>query len=144
MGASTIIEHQLYVERLWRALRDRGLEAFLELVPEDSVWELLAGDGRVMRGREELRAYYCDGPEPRNLDDAVAYGFEQIGECVLVTGSLRRHSDRGFRDAQVAWVYFFDDGTLVRSTGYPTTAAAREAIAAHAAGRRSDPSRNGG
>jgi ketosteroid isomerase-like protein len=119
-----------YVRRLWRTLHRSGLDAMLDLVPPDVVWEPLRATGRALRTHDELRAYFAELDRDGRPQEATVYTFECLGSSVLVTGTLRDFNGGAFSDSQLAWVYFFEDGRLVRAVGYHTDAEARAAIAA--------------
>jgi ketosteroid isomerase-like protein len=123
-------DHVDYVRRLWRTHERQGLDAMLALTPPDVVWEPLRGEGRALRSHDELRAYMAELRREGRSQDARSYSFESVGDCVLVSGSLRDVEPHGFRESQPTWVYFFRGGRLVRATGYPTEADARAAVAA--------------
>ncbi|MGZ4203557.1 MAG: hypothetical protein ACXVRH_16030 [Thermoleophilaceae bacterium] len=113
--------------RLFDAFEHGGIEAVIRLAPADVVWEPFGAEqGFDTQGG--LRAWQ----DERNRRVA-AYEFEEIGDCVLITGSRREdHPLGGFAESQLAWVYFFDGDRLVRAAGYGDESAARDAIATHA------------
>lgn len=119
------------VRRMWRAFDRQGLDAMLSLVPPDVQWEPIAGGGTVLEGRDELRAFWEDASRAGRSSSARAYRYEQIGTCVLVTGTLRESDSTGLRDTQPTWVYFFDGEQLRRAVGYRTRGDALAAVKAH-------------
>jgi ketosteroid isomerase-like protein len=119
------------VKRIWRAFDRQGLEAMLSLVPPDVQWEPIAGAGAVLNGRDELRAFWAETTRAGRSSSARAYRYQQVGTCVLVTGSLRESDPTGLRDTQPTWVYFFDGEQLRRAVGYRTRADALAAVQAH-------------
>jgi hypothetical protein len=118
-----------YVRELWRRFTERGLDAVLEIVPDDVVWEPLAAEGRVLRGPDELREHLARLEREGRPNRAESYAFEEVGDTVIVTGSMRQFHEHGFHDRQPAWVYWFSEDRLVRVVGFPSYGAARAAIA---------------
>jgi hypothetical protein len=108
------------VERLWAVwARTRDVEQVLALVDPDVEYHLLGASGRVLRGSEELREWFTGLAATEEQQDADAYAFEEIGDCVLVTGTLRKWTGRGFLDSQPAWLYCFDGkGRLTTMRGF--------------------------
>jgi hypothetical protein len=113
-------ENVAYVESLCLAYADRGLDAMLELAPSDVEWIPRLGEGRVLRGSEELRAFMsARSPEPVPRPAQIS----ALGDHVLV-----RFESPG-RDPYALWsVYLFEDSRLVRAISFD-----REAVALNAA-----------
>ncbi len=112
-----------FTRRLFEAFEHGGIDAVLALAPADVLWEPF-GAQAVIDTQEGLRAWQVN----RRV---AAYEFEEIGSCVLITGSRREdYPDGGFAESQLAWVYVFAGERLVRAAGYGDEAAARAAIAA--------------
>jgi ketosteroid isomerase-like protein len=118
-----------FVERLWRTLEREGLDAMLELVPDDVVWEPVQAGGRGFRGHDELRGYFAETEAEGRLIETVTYDMEPIGDHVLVSGSMRVHEGSALEDTQPAWVYYFEGERFVRAVGYASVTEARGAIA---------------
>lgn len=114
------------MRELFRVYESDGVDAMLELVPDDVVWTPLV-PGRGLIG-DELRTYLQD--EARRGDDRehVVLDYEEHGDHVLATGSLQVRSRDAHLDVQPCWVYRFEDGRLRTMTAFPTRAAALDAI----------------
>ncbi|HEY5142213.1 MAG TPA: hypothetical protein VII98_01810 [Solirubrobacteraceae bacterium] len=114
-----------FARHLFEAFEHGGIDAVIHLAPPDVVWEPF-GAQQGFDTQDALR----DWQDERNRRVA-AHEFEEIGDCVLITGSRREdYPGGGFAESQLAWIYFFDGERLVRATGYGDESAARSAIAA--------------
>ena len=102
------------VRELWtvyeREGHEAGVEALLEMCHDDAEFRFYAMDGKVLRGGNELRAFYRDA----NADvSASPYSFEEDGDTVVVTGWVRVVRAGGaLADAQVRWEYVFREGKI--------------------------------
>lgn len=123
------------VRDLWAAYGKRGIEGMLALVPDDVEWAPIAGNGRTFHGSYEIRTFWLAQESDGKHENAVPHHYEQEGEAVLVSGSLRQFSTQGWSDTQPVWVFFFREGRLRRAQGFESRAAATEAIQAHNATR---------
>lgn len=133
MSEQTVIGGTLaeVVRDIWAAFERHGLDEMLSRVPEDVEWCPVAGDGRVFRGSSEVRAFWASEESAGKRERAVPHRFEQDGETVLVSGSLRQFAPHGWADSQPLWVFFFRDGRLRRAEGFRTREDAMAAVAAH-------------
>jgi hypothetical protein len=120
-----------FVRELWEAYDRHGIEAMLERVPDDVVWQPVAAGGEPMRTKDELRDFWTRLEAAGGREQAVAYRYEQEGECVLVSGSLRQFGPHGWSDSQPLWVFFFREGRLCRAQGFRSRNDATAAVAAH-------------
>lgn len=117
------------VRELFRVYEAEGVAAMLELVPDDVVWTPIV-PGRSLVG-DELREYLVAERERGEAREYQVLEFEEHGEDhVLAFGSLQVRSRDVHLDVQPCWLYRFEDGRLRSMTGYPTRAAALQAIAA--------------
>lgn len=112
-----------YLE-VWR--RD-GLDAFLELVPEDVEFVPYTGNGRALAGKAPLRDFWQGVAARGEHVDVDVVELEALDDDnVLVTGTLtRRHADGSSTD-RLAWLYSFREGRLWRASGHASAAEARE------------------
>jgi hypothetical protein len=113
-------ENVAYVQSLCLAYAERGLDAMLELAPSDVEWIPRLGEGRVLRGSEELRAFM------------TARSPERVPRPARIS-ALRDHVLVRFespdRDPHALWsVYLFEHSRLVRAISFD-----REAVAVKAA-----------
>jgi ketosteroid isomerase-like protein len=133
MGQTKVSESSYadIVRGLWSAWERHGLEAMLALTPPDVEWQPVASDGRVLRGAEEVRAFWARQEAGGIREQAVPYRFEEQGDVVLVAGSLRQFAAHGWSDSQPVWGFFFEDGRLRRAVGFRSRAEAREAMNAY-------------
>jgi ketosteroid isomerase-like protein len=128
--------------RRWFALFAAGdLDTLFAEVPDDVIWEPY-GAARRLEGTAAVRAYFADHPTQRSK--AHPYSFEQLGRCVLVSGSLRVADAGELAEVQLAWLYVFDDGgRLRRATHFHSAADARAAAAALDRAPVSEPAAGG-
>jgi uncharacterized protein YbcI len=70
-----------FVHLLWRAMLEEGIDAVVDLVPADSRWRPGGEQGPLLRGVQELSAYW-DGRDEQ-MPEPVA--MEAHGDDVLVT-----------------------------------------------------------
>jgi len=110
------------VKELWTAFSEEGVEGLIAKVDPGVEWVPHRAKGRVLRGPDELRAYFADLRRRGEVIEVAPYSFETRGEAVLVSGHVRMRGTDGITDSQVHWVYRFDAGRLVRAEAY----AARE------------------
>jgi ketosteroid isomerase-like protein len=113
------------VKGAFALLGEDGLEAALEHLlshAHDDVefWPYVAA-GEVLRGPDEVRAFYRG-----QLEAGVAFtvrpsSFEECGDGeVVVNGSLRVvQPSGGFAESQLSWTYRFRDGRLQEARGGP-------------------------
>jgi ketosteroid isomerase-like protein len=116
------------VRRLWSAFERGGIEAVLEIVDADAVWEPYAAGGIVYHGHDGLRAYMRARAERGEETDARLYSAFAKGDAVVARGEVRIRGEQGIVAMQPGWLYEFRDGKLIRFRGFPTQEAAlREA-----------------
>ena len=120
-----------FVRELWVTYERHGLDAMLELVPDDVRWQPVAAGDEVIRSKPELREFWSRLEASGAREQAVAYRYDQEGDCVLVTGSLRQFGPQGWSDSQPLWVYFFSGGRLTRAQGFRSHTEAAIAVTAH-------------
>jgi ketosteroid isomerase-like protein len=121
------------VRKMWAAFQRDGMVGLRPYVDDDVEWTPTEGNGELIRGFEELVAYWDSHASHQSV---VPHAWEQHGDCVLVHGSLRLFRDGGFVDTQPSWVYFFSDGRLVRGVSCASREEALEAIARHSGNGR--------
>jgi ketosteroid isomerase-like protein len=83
------------------------------------------GAGKVLRGPDEVRAFYRGQLEAGMAFTVRPSTFEERGDdVVLVNGSLRVvRPSGGFAESQLSWTYRFRDGRLQEVRGGPRRAA---------------------
>lgn len=112
-----------YLE-VWR--RD-GLDAFLDLVPEDVEFVPYAGNGRALDGKAPLRDFWHEMAARGEELEVDVLDLEALDDDnVLVTGTLTRRGPDGSSTDRLAWLYSFRDGRLWRASGHASAAEARE------------------
>jgi ketosteroid isomerase-like protein len=107
----------LVVKRAFDALEEEGLEAAVESLlshahPDVEFRPFVAG-GRVLRGPDEVRAFFREQLADGTALSPKPMSFEERGDDVVVNGSLRVvRPTGGFAESQISWTYRFRDGLL--------------------------------
>jgi ketosteroid isomerase-like protein len=69
--------------------------------------------GQVLRGPDEVRAYYRGQLEAGTMIVAKPLSFEDCGDQVVVNGSIRvARPAAGLAESQISWTFSFRDGRL--------------------------------
>ena len=113
-----------HVRDMWAAYARGGAAAMRPYMAPD-VELVPLSEGRAI-APDDLWGEW--GRAHRERISAVVHGVEAHGSCVLAHGSLRTFREGGFVDVQPSWVYFFEDGRIVRAQGFATREAALVAI----------------
>ncbi len=95
----------------------RAADELLAHSTDDVVFEPHVAQGRLIHGKAEMRTFWAemagDGVQMR----AGAYSVTEEGDSVVVTGWVRTMREGRLADAQVRWVYRFNDDDQVVSAG---------------------------
>jgi ketosteroid isomerase-like protein len=115
------------VKGAYEMLGEIGLEASIEHLlshaHEDFEFAPYVGAGRVLRGADEVRAFFRRQLEGGTALVPRATSFEECGDAVVVNGSLRVvRSSGGFAESQISWTYRFREGRLLEARGGPRQA----------------------
>jgi ketosteroid isomerase-like protein len=97
-----------------------GLEALLQMAHEDCEFHPYLGAGSVLRGQDEVRAFYRGAAAEGTEMKLRATSFDESGDQVLVNGSVRvARPTGGFLESQLSWTYTFRDGLLAEAVSGP-------------------------
>jgi ketosteroid isomerase-like protein len=112
------------VKDAFDVLDEGGLEAAIEHLlshsHDDVEFAPYLGDGVVLRGADEVRAFYRGQIESGTVITARPSSIEERGDEVVVNGSLRvLRPTGGFAESQISWTYRFRDGLLQEARGGP-------------------------
>ena len=112
------------VKDTFEVLGESGMEAAIEHLlshsHDDVEFAPYIGAGLVLRGRDEVRAYYRGQLESGTVMTARPSSIEEYGDEVVVNGSLRvLRPAGGFAESQISWTYRFRDGRLQEARGGP-------------------------
>jgi ketosteroid isomerase-like protein len=112
------------VKAAFRTLDDEGvaagLEALLEVAHEDCEWRPYIAAGEVIRGPDQIRAYYHEALAAGTDMKLRPTSFEEVGDRVIVNGSMRVvRPTGGFSESQISWTYRFRDGRLTEAGWSP-------------------------
>jgi ketosteroid isomerase-like protein len=116
------------VKGAFEALDEGGFEAAIEHLLTNAYADVefrpYAAAGQVLRGPDEVRAFYRGQVEAGTVYRAKPSSIEECGDEVVVNGSLRvLRSTGGFAESQITWTYRFRDGRLQGVRGGPRQAA---------------------
>ena len=116
------------VKGAFEALDEYGLEAAIEHLLTHAYADVefcpYAAGGQVLRGPDEVRAFYRGQVDAGTVYMARPSSIEECGDEVVVNGSLRvLQSTGGFAESQISWTYRFRDGLLQGVRGGPRRAA---------------------
>jgi ketosteroid isomerase-like protein len=120
------------VRELWDAFNRGGIERMLELIHDDAEWHTYMGSQEVWRGHDGIREYYAEVAGRTSTASATEYAFREIGDAIMVSGSLQVVDPRGgIEQRQIHWVYWVRDGKVARAASF---ARREQALAAAEAG----------
>lgn len=110
------------VKEAFRVFTDEGatagVEALLLICHEDCRFSPASGEGRVLEGHDEIRAYFSEALAAGMSVSVRPRAFEENGDEVVVSGSTRVMRPGGsFAERQIRWIYRFRDG-LVEEAGW--------------------------
>lgn len=114
----------LAVKEIFRAFAEEGVvagvESLLGSAHEDCVFRPYLAGGRVLRGREAARTFFRDAVEAGTGLTLRPQAFEERGDEVVVTGSVRvQRPAGGFAESQIRWIHRFSDGLVVDARWAP-------------------------
>jgi ketosteroid isomerase-like protein len=115
------------VKDIWQVFETEGPLASLELMlahaHEDIELRPFVGAGRVFRGVDEFREFMRQQLAEGATLNVAPWTFEEVGDDVIVTGSLRvQRRDGSIADSQLRWTYTFRDGRLAAASSGPLAA----------------------
>jgi ketosteroid isomerase-like protein len=100
-----------------------AIEHLLNHSHDDVAFAPYVGAGQVLRGPDEVRAFYRGQLESGTAFSARPSSFEECGDDVVVNGSLRvERPTGGFAESQIRWTYTFREGRLQEARGGPRRA----------------------
>lgn len=116
------------VKETFEVLGEGGLEAAIEHLlnhsHDDVEFTPYVAAGVVLRGRDEVRAFYREQIEAGTVMTARPTSIEERGDEIVVNGSLRVvRATGGFAESQLTWTYRFRDGLVQEVRGGPRGAA---------------------
>jgi hypothetical protein len=99
---------------------EAGVEGLLSISHPHCEYRPFSATGRVLRGPDETRTFFLDDGGSGETVKVRPQRFEEEGEWVIVTGSLRvHHESGGFSETQVRWIYRFRDGLVEEASWEP-------------------------
>jgi ketosteroid isomerase-like protein len=112
------------VKDAFDVLSESGLEAAIEHLlshsHDDVEFAPYLGAGLVLRGPDEVRAFYRGQVESGTVITARPSSIEECGDDIVVNGSLRvLRPAGGFAESQISWTYRFRDGRVQEVRGGP-------------------------
>ncbi len=92
---------------------EAAVEHLLSHAHADVEFCLYVSEGRVLRGADEVRSFFRDQLEAGTSLVPRPSSFQDCGNEVVVTGSLRVvRPSGGFAESQLSWTYRFREGRL--------------------------------
>jgi hypothetical protein len=115
------------VKEIWSVFERDGLiastEALLARCHADAELRPYSAEGRTLRGADEVREFIASQTAAGASWHAIPWTFEERGDTVVVTGSLRVHRpDGSIADAQLRWRFTFRGDRIARAEHAPLTA----------------------
>jgi ketosteroid isomerase-like protein len=99
---------------------EAGLEALLKVAHHDCEFRPYIAAGDVIRGHDEIRAYYQEAIAAGTDMRMRPTSFEEVGDRIVVNGSMRvGRPSGGFAESQISWTYKFRDGLLAEAGWSP-------------------------
>jgi ketosteroid isomerase-like protein len=99
---------------------EAGLEALLRMAHDDCEFRPYIAGGQVIRGHDEIRAYYHEALNSGTEMKMRPTSFQEVGDRVVVKGSMRvGRPSGGFAESQITWTYRFRDGRLAEAGWSP-------------------------
>lgn len=98
-------------------MRNRDVDAAMDLMHEDVVWVQLIAEGEPVRTAEALRVHLEALAGSGVVADAYPLAFDELPDGrVLVSGALRvRRPDNWMATVQRWWIYVVEDGRIRRA-----------------------------
>lgn len=135
-SVADVTDRMRFVEALWTEFEAHGPEGVVGLASGVVKWPPASAGGGMLHVSAKAMEHFDALRRQGALIEARAFGFEEQGSCVLVSGSLRTSKDHGFNESYRYWVFRFDGDELrcveslssreaaLLSCGAPTSAAA--------------------
>jgi hypothetical protein len=118
-----------YVRRLWNAFESGGVMKMAELIPPDVTWRPLEAGGRVLRGTDDLSAFWSS----REVEMPTLRMFHGHGDDVLVEAEYGHNNG----SERTVWLlYRFHGDRLIEAIGFPDKAEALSYSSVTAPGQR--------
>ncbi|MFL5516076.1 MAG: nuclear transport factor 2 family protein [Gemmatimonadales bacterium] len=121
------------VKDMWRVYErqghDAGVDALIDVSHDNAEYRFYATGEEVLHGAEELRAFYRRERTEGMSVRAAAYDYSDDGDTIYVSGWVRvAREGSGHADAQVRWIYEFENGLVKRMIYAPLAAPAPDPV----------------
>ena len=115
------------VKEIWAVLEREGMaastEALLARCHADAELRPYSAEGRTLRGAAEAREFVKERTAAGASLHARPWSFEERGDAIVVTGSLRvQRPDGSIADTQLRWCFTFRGDRIARAEHAPLTA----------------------
>lgn len=115
------------VKEVYDTLQEEGVEAGIERMlaqaHPDFEFSPYLGAGRVLRGADEVRAFFREQLAAGTSVTLRPASFEEASDEVVVKGSVRVvRPAGGFSESQITWTYRFREGRLAAAHWSPRQA----------------------
>lgn len=111
---------------MWVAYREGDVEAALPLLHPDC--EFVTRDGKLFRGREEIRRFFHRFDERGARFSAQPYSFERHRGGWIVVGNRRIQTAEGLSDERLYFVHVLRGDLIGHLAAYTTREAAVAAL----------------
>ena len=116
------------VRAMWAAFDTGGLDAVLRAMDPDVRFRLALAGGRVLQGGSELREHLSALAATGTEVHARVDGIEDVGDAVLVRGSLRVERWGALSESTMVWAHLLRDGRLREVVAFHSRAEALEQL----------------
>jgi ketosteroid isomerase-like protein len=121
-------EPRAIVRDLWAGFNGGGIDRMLEMVHEDAEWRPYRGAQEVYKGHDGIRRYYSEVAGTARDASATEYTIAEVGDTVVVSGSLQTVDDSGaIAQQQIHWVYWVRDGKVACAASFAHRGQAEQA-----------------
>lgn len=113
-----------FIKEAFRAFSEdgvlAGVDSLLARVHRDAIFAPYSAGNQELHGPDEVRAFFRETVEAGASMTVRALAFEEHGDEVVVSGSIRLvHAGGGFAESQVRWTYRFRDGRVAEARWGP-------------------------
>jgi ketosteroid isomerase-like protein len=108
------------VREIWAAFNRGRVDDLLTLTSEDVELRPYDAAEAVYKGHDGLRRLVAESVVPGAQATVTEYAFSEVGDAVVVSGSLQVVEPSGaIAHQQIHWVYRLRDGVVTRGESFP-------------------------
>ncbi|HEX4720080.1 MAG TPA: response regulator transcription factor [Thermoleophilaceae bacterium] len=121
------------VRSAWELFVEGQIDRVLENATADVQWRPYVAPERVLKSREEARAFIDELLARGRIVDPRAYGVEPRREGLVVLGTLEIRGPGGIGETEVFWAFCFQDNLVSMAAGFDSREEALQRLAECAA-----------